>query len=68
MGNVFVERLWRSLNHEEVCLKCYESVVDALRQIGAYLAFYNDHRPHSAHVHAIPGEIYHAHHQPKQAA
>lgn len=68
MDDVFAERLWRSLKHEEVYLKRYESVVDAHRQIVAYLSFYNDHRPHSAHGHAIPGEIYHAHHQPKQAA
>ena len=29
MDNVFVERLWRSVKHEEVCLKAYESVVGA---------------------------------------
>ena len=23
MDNVFVERLWRSVKHEEVCLKAY---------------------------------------------
>ena len=68
LDNVFVERLWRSLKHEEVYLKRYESVVDAHAQIGAYLAFYNERRPHSAHGHATPGEIYHAHHQTKQAA
>ena len=27
MDNVFVERLRRSVKHEEVCLKAYESVV-----------------------------------------
>ena len=29
VGNVFVERLWRSVKHEEVCLKACESVVEA---------------------------------------
>jgi putative transposase len=68
LDNVFVERLWRSLKHEEVYLKRYESVVDAQQQIGAYLAFCNDLRPHSAHGHATPNEVYHAHPQTKQAA
>ena len=36
MDNVFVERLWRSVKHEEVCLKAYESVVEARAEIGAY--------------------------------
>ncbi|PCH85557.1 MAG: hypothetical protein COB86_09350 [Dehalococcoidia bacterium] len=36
VGNVFVERLWRSVKHEEVCLKAYESVVEARAGIGAY--------------------------------
>lgn len=68
LDNVFVERLWRSLKHEEVYLKRYESMVDAHRQIGAYLAIYNDCRPHSAHSHATPNEVYHAHRQTNQAA
>lgn len=56
LDNVFVERLWRSLKHEEVYLKRYESVVEAHKQIGAYLAFCNDLRPQSAHGNATPGE------------
>ena len=36
VDNVFVERLWRSVKHEEVCLKAYESVVEARAGIGAY--------------------------------
>jgi len=68
LDNVFVERLWRSLKHEEVYLKRYESVVEAHKQIGAYLAFYNDRRPHSAHGQATPHEVYRNHHQTKQAA
>lgn len=58
LDNVFVERLWRSLKHEEVYLKRYESVVDAHRQIGDYLRFYNEHRPHSAHGRQTPAEVY----------
>ncbi len=39
--NVFVERLWRSVKYEEVYLRAYDSVAEARRSIGAYLAFYN---------------------------
>lgn len=58
LDNVFVERLWRSLKYEEVYLKRYESVVDAHRQIGEYLRFYNELRPHSAHGRQTPAEVY----------
>jgi len=39
--NVFVERLWRSLKHEEVYLRAYDSVGEARRSIGRYFDFYN---------------------------
>ena len=46
--NVFVERLWRSVKYEEVCLRAYDSVAEARSSIGGYLAFYNRKRPHSS--------------------
>ena len=33
-GNVFVERLWRSVKYEEVYLRAYDSVSDARASIG----------------------------------
>ncbi len=33
--NVFVERLWRSVKHEEVYLKAYDSVTEARASLGA---------------------------------
>ena len=68
LDNVFVERLWRSLKYEEVYLKRYESVPEAYTQLSAYLAFYNDRRPHSAHGHATPAEVYHQTTSTQQAA
>ena len=59
LDNVFVERLWRSLKYEEVYLKRYEDVVEANRQIGDYLRFFNQRRPHSAHGRQTPSEVYH---------
>ena len=46
MDNVFVERLWRSIKYEEVYLKAYQNGTEARKGIGAYLAFYNQERPH----------------------
>lgn len=39
--NVFVERLWRSVEYEEVYLRAYDSVGEARQSIGRYLDFYN---------------------------
>ena len=46
--NVFVERLWRSVEYEEVYLRAYDSVGDARSSLGRYLIFYNSRRPHSS--------------------
>ena len=46
--DVFVERLWRSVKCEEVCLKAYDTVAQARSSLGRYLDFYNRQRPHSS--------------------
>jgi putative transposase len=46
--NVFVERFWRTIKYEGVYLHAHESVGEARRSIGRYLAFYNARRPHTA--------------------
>ena len=46
--NIFVERLWRTVKYEEVCLKAYVNAVEARRELGAYFWFYNNLRPHQA--------------------
>ena len=42
--NIFVERLWRTVKYEEAYLKANAS--ETRRELGAYLRFYNDQRPH----------------------
>lgn len=42
----FVERVRRSLKHEEVYLRAYASVSEARVSIGRYLDFYNRRHPH----------------------
>ena len=56
--NVFVERLWRSVKYEEVYLRAYESVADALQSIGRHFDFYNAKRPHQSLDGATPDQIY----------
>ena len=46
LDNIFVERLWRSLKYEEVYLKSYRSVPDAIQGIEDYFRFYNHDRLH----------------------
>ena len=48
MDNVFIERLWRSLKHEEVYLKHYADAGEARTGIAGWMAFYNAERPHQA--------------------
>jgi len=58
VDNVFIERVWRSLKYEEVYLKAYESVAEAIRGIAAYFQFYNQKRPHYALARFTPDEVY----------
>ena len=58
LDNVFIERLWRSVKHEEVYLKGYETVADAERGLGSYFAFYNDRRRHQSLGRRTPAEVY----------
>ena len=58
LDNVFAERLWRSLKYEEVYLKSYDSIAEARREIGMYLAFFNEERPHQAFGYRAPDEIF----------
>jgi len=48
MDNVFIERLWRSLKHEDIYLKGYADGREAKAGIGDWIAFYNSRRPHQA--------------------
>ena len=48
MDNVFIERLWRSLKYECVYLRDLASGVQAQQEIGTWIKYYNEERPHSA--------------------
>jgi putative transposase len=48
LDNIFIERLWRSLKHENVYLMAYADGREARQGIASWMAFYNDRRPHQA--------------------
>ena len=66
--NVFVERLWRTIEYEEVYLRAYAGVPEARAGIGRYLTFYNSRRPHSSLDGKTPDQAYFNPQMPETAA
>jgi putative transposase len=58
MDNVFIERLWRSLKHEDIYLKGYADGREAKAGIGAWFAFYNSGRPHRVLGNRMPMAVW----------
>jgi putative transposase len=58
MDNVFIERLWRSLKHEDIYLKGYADGRDARAGIADWIAFYNHLRPHQALANRTPMAVW----------
>jgi putative transposase len=58
LDNVFVERLWRSVKYEEVYLKDYRSVGEAVEGLGQYFEFYNRERLHQALDYRTPESVW----------
>ena len=46
--NIFVERIWRSVKYEEVYLKDYRSVPEAMNGLQDYFEFYNREGTHQS--------------------
>jgi putative transposase len=58
LDNVFTERLWRSVKYEEVYLKDYTGVLDAIANLKTYFRFYNFERPHQSLDDQTPASVY----------
>ena len=58
--NIFVERLWRSVKHEDVYLKGYGSMGELTLGLAEYFAFYNGERPHQSLGQKTPNAVYRA--------
>lgn len=59
--NIFVERLWRSVKYEEVYLKSYSSVEDAITNLRQYFEFYNQQRLHQSLSYQTPAAVHFSH-------
>ena len=58
LDNIFVERLWQSVKHEDVYPKNYASMPELLLGLAEYFAFYNSERPHQALGYKTPDHVY----------
>ena len=56
--NIFVERLWRSVKHEDVYLKGYATMGELTIGLAEYFAFYNGERPHQSLGQQTPDIVY----------
>ena len=60
MDNVFIERLWRSLKHEDIYLKGYGDGREAKAGIREWIRFYNETRLHQALGYRAPMAVWRA--------
>jgi putative transposase len=56
--NIFVERLWRSVKHEDVYLRGYATMGELMIGLTEYFAFYNIQRPHQSLGQIPPDVVY----------
>ncbi len=58
LDNVWVERLWRTVKHEELYLKRYETVPLLQAGLKGFFPFYNEERRHQSLDYLTPGAVY----------
>jgi putative transposase len=58
LDNIFVERLWRNVKHEDVYLKGYANMAELMVGLAQYFAFYNGERPHQSLGYRTPASVY----------
>ena len=58
LDNIFVERLWRSVKHEDVYLKGYATLPELLLGLTEYFVFYNTERMHQSLDYRTPDAVY----------
>lgn len=58
LDNIFVERLWRSVKHEDIYLKGYVTMPELQVGLTNYFEFYNTERPHQSLGNLTPIEVY----------
>jgi putative transposase len=58
LDNVFVERLWRTVKHEDIYLRGYETARQLRAGLTRYFGFYNGQRRHQSLGYRTPQEVY----------
>ncbi len=56
--NIFSERLWRTVKVEEIYLRDYQTVAEAMYNLSRYFELYNSQRLHQALGYRTPAEVY----------
>jgi putative transposase len=58
LDNIFVERFWRSVKHEDIYLKGYATMPEARLGLTEYFLFYNRERTHQSLDYRTPDATY----------
>lgn len=58
LDNIFIERLWRSVKHEDVYLKGYATMSELEKGLTEYFLFYNTERFHQSLDYNTPDKVY----------
>ena len=58
LDNVFVERLWRDVKHEDIYLKGYATVPEVQSGLTEYMVFRNSKRTHQSLNYSTPDVVY----------
>lgn len=56
--NIFVERLWRNVKHEDVYINGYATMEELLIGLTKYFGFYNTERPHQSLEYQTPQVVH----------
>lgn len=68
LDNVFVERLWRTVKHEDIYLKDYGTVAECRTGLDVFFERYNNRREHQSLNYRYPSEVYFGKHVLVKAA
>jgi putative transposase len=58
LDNIFLERLWRSVKHEDTYLKGCTTMSELLMGLTEYFVFYNTERSHQSLGYSTPNNVY----------
>ena len=56
--DIYIERFWRSIKHEDIYLNAYEDGVELWHGIDNYIRIYNTKRLHQSLDYQTPDEVY----------